>query len=228
MTAAARTPGLCATARGSWCARALRPVAARFSSDLAPASTKVAAVIREEIKHEKQEYQQPKDIRKFLQETKAVFKDTEGDVNLCLERELGDKLVRIEWQLSSPFDPEAMGAEDEGEQDDASTDFMVTVESQSSGQGMTFYCSTQAGQDHRYVIGNVKCYADTAERDNVSAYSGPEFEDLDDKVQESLEEYLESVGLGTAMCDFIDAVALDKEQREYIRWLNLVGDFLES
>merc|ERR1712232_1445425 len=113
------------------------------------------------------------------------------------ERRMGDKSVRIEWQLSSPFD----------------TDMMVTVENK-SGAGLIFYCSTMAGEDHRYVIGNVKTYASVEERDSVSSFHGPEFEDLDDKLQEAFDEYLAELGMNNEICDFVDSMAIDKEQRE--------------
>merc|ERR1712066_952232 len=97
-----------------------------------------------------------------------------------------------------------------------------------SGAGVSFFCSTTAGEDHRYVIGNLKSFANVEEKDSISGYNGPEFEDLDDKLQESCDEYLAEVGMNNEVCDFIDASALDKEQREYLRWLKQTKAFLES
>eukprot|EP00421_Protoceratium_reticulatum_P040363 CAMPEP_0168449832 /NCGR_PEP_ID=MMETSP0228-20121227/47801_1 /TAXON_ID=133427 /ORGANISM="Protoceratium reticulatum, Strain CCCM 535 (=CCMP 1889)" /LENGTH=34 /DNA_ID= /DNA_START= /DNA_END= /DNA_ORIENTATION= len=34
--------------------------------------------------------------------------------------------------------------------------------------------------------------------------------------------------MNNEVCDFIDALALDKEQQEYIRWLKIAKKFLES
>ena len=136
-------------------------------------------------------------------------------------------MVRIEWQLASPFNPNVDAEGDAGFEQEA-TDFSVTVEHKEKGSGLTFYCSTQTGEDHRYVIGNVKAFSSAEEKDSVSAYNGPEFEDVDDKLQEALDEYLAEVGMNNEVCDFIDASALDKEQREYIRWLKITKDFLES
>merc|ERR1719327_2516373 len=107
------------------------------------------------------------------------------------------------------------------------TDLMVTVENK-SGAGLIFYCCTQSGEDHRYIIGNVKTFAAAEEKDSVSSYNGPEFEDLDDKLQEAFDEYLAEIGMNTEVCDFIDAMALDKEQREYVRWLNTAKKFLSE
>merc|ERR1712039_1058316 len=133
----------------------------------------------------------------------------------------------IEWQLTSPFDP---NGDIEGEEslDQEATEVSVTVESKSNGSGIAFYCSTQTGEDHRYVIGNVKSFANSEEKDGITSYNGPEFEDLDDKLQEAMDEYLAEVGMNNEVCDFIDASALDKEQREYIRWLKISKTFLEA
>merc|ERR1712187_390334 len=98
-------------------------------------------------------------------------------------------------------------------------DFSVRIDDDKTGAGLTFYCSTLAGEDHRYVIGNVRTFGSKDERDSIAGFNGPEFEDLDDKLQESLDEYLAESGMSTGVCDFIDAMALDKEQREYVRWL---------
>lgn len=82
-------------------------------------------------------------------------------------------------------------------------------------------CSgTAAGEGHRYVIGNCRAFTSVAEKESASSYNGPEFEDLDDNMQEAFDEYLAEVGLTDGVCDFIDATALDKEQREYMRWLS--------
>merc|ERR1719157_300078 len=104
----------------------------------------------------------------------------------------------------------------------------ITCENKKAGNGLTFYCSTQPGEDHRYVIGNVKAFANAEEKDSITSYNGPEFEDLDDKLQEAFDEYLAELGLNSEICDFIDAMAVDKEQREYVNWLKNSKKFLSE
>jgi|EP00927_Polykrikos_kofoidii_P014719 complement component 1 Q subcomponent-binding protein len=191
-------------------------------------SAKVANVLQAEIKHEDEQYEQAKEIKSFLKSSPFKFADTDGDVNMSLSREMGDRVVQIEWQLTSPFDPMADAEGEEENMEQEATDFCVTIENKSKGVGMSFYCSTQAGEEHRFVIGNLKMFANAEEKESASSFNGPEFEDLDDKVQESFDEYLAEAGLSSEVCDFIDAMALDKEQREYIRWLKTAKMFFES
>ncbi|CAE8632866.1 unnamed protein product [Polarella glacialis] len=197
------------------------------SRGFSAAASKVSQVLGGELKHEQEQYEQAKEITSFLK-SNSDFKlaDKDGDVNMALEKQVGEKTVRIEFQLTSPFDPQG---ETEGQEEEAmeeSTEFSVSVED-ASGAGVTFYCSTQTGEDHRYVIGNVRTYASKEEKEAVTSYNGPEFEDLDDKVQEALDEYLGEVGVSSEVCDFVDAMASDKEQREYVRWLTITKKFLE-
>lgn len=192
------------------------------------AGGKVAKVLGQEIQHEEEQYEQAKEIKKFLKDTPFKLEEGDGDVNMSLARELGGNTIRIEWQLSSPFDP---NMEPEGEGQDMepdSTDFSVTIEKTGGGPGMIFYCSTQAGEDHRFVIGNVQSFTSAEMKTSPSSYNGPDFEDLDDKLQESLDEYLAECGMNDDVCNFIDAMALDKEQREYTNWLKDVKKFLEG
>merc|ERR1719343_1586475 len=191
------------------------------------AGTKVLKTIQAEIKHEEEQYEQAKEVKAFLKSTPFKLVEVDGDCNMALERDIGDKVVRVEWQLTSPFDPDA-DAEGGDEGSMQATDLSVTVESKSSGAGLVFYCSTQTGEDHRYVIGNVRSFASAEEKDSITSYNGPEFEDLDDKLQEAFDEYLAELGMSSEVCDFVDAMAVDKEQREYVRWLKTTKACLES
>lgn len=191
------------------------------------AAAKVSQTLASEIKHEQEQYEQPKEIKAFLKDSEFKFTDADGDVNMMLERTVGDKVARIEWQLTSPYAPE----EDmEGEEMDGqeATDFVVSIENKEGSNGISFYCSTQGGEDHRYIIGHVKSYSSAEEKESVTSYNGPDFEDIDDKLQESFDEYLAEVGMNNELCDFIDAMALDKEQREYVGWLEKTQQFLDA
>jgi len=147
-------------------------------------------------------------------------------VNMTLKRETGNFIVSVDFQLVSPVSD--MPEEEGGEEDDyppETTDFSITVENKTQGGGLILYCSTTppTGEDgaepHRFVIGNMRTFSSPEEKEDPAAYNGPEFEDLDEKLQETLDEWLSSLGVDPSLIDFIDAMAVDKEQREYITWL---------
>jgi complement component 1 Q subcomponent-binding protein len=209
-----------------------------FASRPAPAlstTQKLVKVLNSELAQEQDQYEQPSYVQQFLKENPEwSLQDEAGDVNMKLSRETGGKLVTVEWQLVSPFNPSypeegAEGQETEAEPPMESTDFTITVaDKATSERGLIFYCSTAAGEgEHEYVIGNVRSFDSAAERDSVTGYNGPDFEDLNEEVQQTLDEYLATLGINDQVRLFVDTAAIDKEQREYNRWLKNTVEFLK-
>ncbi|KAI4835679.1 mitochondrial acidic protein MAM33 [Plasmodium brasilianum] len=193
----------------------------RFASSEAQ---KLSEVVKAEVQHEKSNYEAPENIKKFLQTSGWKFEEQEGDVNMVLTKTVDGMKIIIDFQLVSPFQ-----AEGENEAQAEMTDFSVTVEKPNKQGGITFYCTTlQNDEKFRYMIGNVKYYKNEEGKNSVSAYNGPEFEDLDDSLQTSLDEWLANLGVDSELCDFIDSCSIDKEQREYMLWLQNISNFIES
>lgn len=206
-----------------------------FVRSFSVAAEKLQKGLTNELQYETENYEKPDILSKLPADWKLT--DTAGDVNMKIEKDIdGSRTCRIEWQLISPFDPnmDDMGEEGAEEQPEPTdeVDFQITIEQKDGSKGMAFYCTTQSpweGQDapegekdevpQRFVVGNVKVWDSLAERDNASAYNGPDFTDLEDSVQEALDEYLGELGIDSGVFDFIDASAVDKEHREYMRWL---------
>ncbi|KAB2102485.1 hypothetical protein AG0111_0g9059 [Alternaria gaisen] len=68
----------------------------------------------------------------------------------------------------------------------------------------------------------------TAEKDwsRRALYTGPPFSNLDEDLQILLEKYLEERGINTRLALFIPDYIDHKEQKEYIKWLNNVKNFV--
>lgn len=58
-------------------------------------------------------------------------------------------------------------------------------------------------------------------------YTGPPFNNLDEDLQILLEKYLEERGVNTRLALFIPDYIDHKEQKEYVKWLNSVKQFVE-
>jgi complement component 1 Q subcomponent-binding protein len=59
-------------------------------------------------------------------------------------------------------------------------------------------------------------------------YLGPDFVSLDEDIQKGLSEYLINNGLDQPTVAFIEVMAMDKEQRLYMKWLQEVNKFIKD
>ncbi|KAL4980631.1 mitochondrial glycoprotein [Aspergillus desertorum] len=73
-------------------------------------------------------------------------------------------------------------------------------------------------------------HAATAEKDwaRQSMYAGPPFENLDEDLQTYLERYLEERGINAELANMIPDYIQVKEQKEYVRWLENVRNFVAA
>lgn len=59
-------------------------------------------------------------------------------------------------------------------------------------------------------------------------YGGPVFQDLDEDLQVLFERYIEERGITTDLALFIPNYVQYKEQKEYMKWLENVHDFVKA
>ena len=57
-------------------------------------------------------------------------------------------------------------------------------------------------------------------------YSGPDYHSLDPSLKKALNDYFTELGINGELANFIDAVALDKDQKIYLKWLEDSKEFL--
>ena len=62
--------------------------------------------------------------------------------------------------------------------------------------------------------------------EQTDEYMGPEFNTLEEKLQEEFQNYFESLGINSELASFIQVLAVDKDQRLYINWLKQVNNFI--
>ncbi|CDJ66138.1 mitochondrial glycoprotein domain-containing protein, putative, partial [Eimeria necatrix] len=180
-----------------------------FSSSAAAAAESLAAVIQKEIAHEKAQYEPEKKIKEFLETKKWQLQEKENDVLVTLTREVDGLKVTVEFSCIQP----AAAAEEEAALPESS-DFTVSVH-RSDGSGLLFYCSTTAEDETaRFCIGQVRHFVDSSSKESLASYPGPYFEDLDEAFQQQLDSWLAAVGVDGQLCDFLEAFAADKENRE--------------
>ncbi|XP_026192647.1 uncharacterized protein At2g39795, mitochondrial [Cyclospora cayetanensis] len=192
-----------------------------FSSSTAAAES-LAGVIQKEIAHEKSQYEADSQLKSFLESNKWQLEDKENDVLVTLTKEVDGRKVIVEFSCIQP------SGGDEEETIPEASDFTVSVQNP-QGSGLLFYCSTtNEDEAARFCIGQVRYFSDASSKDSLAEYPGPYFEDLDDSFQQGLDSWLSALGIDGELCDFIDRFAADKENREYIAWLNKLQGFISK
>ena len=142
----------------------------------------------------------------------------------------GNINVTSEDRVSPADRPELTDEEDALEQDDSmEPGFAVRVNvTVTKPNGQALQLETIA-EDGTFEIENVYHFAsaDLAEAKTVdkdfarqNIYAGPPFSNLDDSLQILFHRYLEERGVDTALAEFIPGYIYEKEQKEYLKWLD--------
>ena len=120
--------------------------------------------------------------------------------------------------------------EAEDEDEDVTIHFSVSVSRGDGHEGLEFSCATDGEtaevRNVRYeaIGGGGGGEADEDDEDEYfSSYPGPNYDELDESVQEEFHKYLEARGIDATLANYIAEAHVDKEQREYTRWLENAG-----
>ncbi|CAH8258751.1 unnamed protein product [Arabidopsis lyrata] len=63
---------------------------------------------------------------------------------------------------------------------------------------------------------------------SASSYGGPEFEELDDQLQDALYQFLEERGISDELAVFLHRYMKNKGKAEYVRWMESVKSYVEQ
>lgn len=146
-----------------------------------------------------------------------------------------DDVTNIPNEMSEGSSAEegAAGFEDELDAiDELMCNARVVVENTSNNTALfvNLFLENEAGLvvDHFNVQENATEFLKEASEGKFSdlvSYSGPSFSMLDENLQITFEEYLESKGINHELSDFITSYSEFKEENEYRKWLTNVKSF---
>lgn len=213
------------------------------------ASSLSEALLRE-MKHENEAYE-PSDVARRGPPTPFTVNETDGDAEVSLSRTYGeDEEVHVTFVAQEePYDEnededdsydstdddsfdsedseEYDDEDDENDEDKISIDFNVVVsKSSDESKHLEFDCVT----DGEFVEIKSVIFEEYDDETPLmgTPYSGPNFEDLEETVQDKFYEYLEERGINSDLANYIVEAHLDKEQREYTNWLEKVATFVKT
>ncbi|KAH7907540.1 mitochondrial glycoprotein [Hygrophoropsis aurantiaca] len=202
--------------------------------------------LAEELKYEKEaaESAAPEFLKTFKEQGLWTIEDTVGNDEVTLTRKFGNENIRLMFSIADiqTADEDPQYEQEEG--DDANsedepihtypirTSFAITKANGKGSINIDTMC-----QEGAFIIDNISYYPDaqlgtelTAEADwkRRGLYIGPQFDTLDVAVQEEFEKYLQERGINESLAMFIPEYSEYKEQKEYVRWLDNVKNFVDA
>ena len=125
------------------------------------------------------------------------------------------------------------GNGDDNDEDDSlnfGINFTVTITKNDTGNKILVDCV--AGQqiqisNIQYLNASASANAN-ADDEEIEAYGGPVFDQLEESLQDAFYDYLEDRGINDDMCFFVLTYSGHKEQQEYKYWLNNLLQFVEK
>jgi len=240
------SPSAVAAVQASRAARGFRASSLAFEEASPPEGGErgLSQVLGEELEHERTTYVPSEVVAKGPPEPFEMI-ETDGDCEITLVRAFGDdeeiavtfNATEDPYEEDEYFVSDADGAatnEAEDEDEDVTIHFSVSVSRGDGHEGLEFSCATDGEtvevRNVRYeaIGGGGGGEADEDDEDEYfSSYPGPNYDELDESVQEEFHKYLEARGIDATLANYIAEVHVDKEQREYTRWLENVANFVK-
>ncbi|KIR67283.1 hypothetical protein I312_102628 [Cryptococcus bacillisporus CA1280] len=184
------------------------------------------------------------EVPAFIESFKAQgvwnIEDTAGSDDVVLTRKFGNETLKLTFQVSdldaTAFDAEYPPAEEDSEAPASGpasiTCSLVITKSAAPGALMVDLETCDEGFEITNVAVYDKALADAkgAEGDweRRSRYMGPQFDHLDETVQEAFGSYLAERGVDESLADFVLSYCEHKEQKDYVSWINQVRGFVEQ
>lgn len=153
------------------------------------------------------------------------IQDNPGERTVLLTREYQDEVIKVEVDMPNPDLGED---EDEGSNEDEANErtSIPLVVNISKGNGMHLEFGVTAFPDEITIDSlSIKQPGDSEDQ---LAYEGPDFNDLDENLRKAFHKYLEIRGIKPSLTNFLHEYMINKDNREYLQWLNNLKKFVEK
>lgn len=207
-----------------------------YSTAPETASQELAKCLESEIKHEEETFD-AEEIQSVLEGFPFQMEHKIGDREVRFTRTMGDEKIVINFMIDEHTqeeeDMEAFREEgmDELDQEEPMLviPFSVVISKPSKPElgAMVFSMTSDDTGIEPQLIWHSTDAADI-ESTLPTCYPGPKLTDLDQKLEDSLIGYLKTRGIDNSLGEIINDVYQDKEQREYVNWLNKLEGFVSK
>ncbi|CAH2037454.1 unnamed protein product [Thlaspi arvense] len=147
-----------------------------------------------------------------------------GEQWISLKRKFGDKEdIKIEATMFDGSVPSSKSTSSDPEDVQLHITFVVNVSKGGDGETLEIMCS--AWPD---TIQISKFFVRKSSKSSPNAYIGPEFEEMEDELQDSVYRFLEERGISDDLAVFLHQYMKNKDKAEYIRWMECVKSYVEQ
>ncbi|CAL2239589.1 unnamed protein product [Prunus armeniaca] len=148
----------------------------------------------------------------------------------ALKRTFGDEEITISVMRLANIVPGDGGEDDGADDGDDINQLFLHVDVSKPGQkeSLHFLCGLYPDALGIHSV-SMRPKADAASSvEDGSSYTGPVFEDLDEKIRDAFHNYLEERGVGDSLFPFLRAWLYVKDHRNLMRWFKSVGTFINE
>ncbi|KAG1800362.1 mitochondrial glycoprotein [Suillus plorans] len=202
--------------------------------------------LAEELKYEKEAVAdapgEPEFLKTFKEQGIWEIQDVTGNDEVTLVRKFGNETIRMMFSIAdiqnAEEEPEYEQEEGEGGEDQPPNSYPIRASfSITKGNAKGSINIDTMCQEGAFIVDNMSYYPDaqlgtelTAEADwkRRGLYIGPQFDTLDVSVQEEIEKWLQERGINENLATFVPEYSEFKEQKEYVRWLDNVKNFVDA
>ncbi|GAB2288565.1 hypothetical protein Dimus_022894 [Dionaea muscipula] len=196
----------------------------RFASGRPSSDESLLAVIESEIKCA-EETEEPTQASDIPAEFPFKIEDNPRQHTITLTREYNGETIAVEVSM-----PDLVTGEEDDE-DDKDDDERTTQSSiplivsvvKPGGPSLEFACTAYADE---ITIDSLSLKS--PDSDDQIAYEGPDFSDLDENLQKGFLKYLEIRGIKPSTTNFLHEYMIQKDSREYLRWLVDLKKFVSA
>ncbi|KAG6532592.1 uncharacterized protein At2g39795, mitochondrial-like [Zingiber officinale] len=115
--------------------------------------------------------------------------------------------------------------DDQEERPSQSSIPLTVIVSKGKGPSLEFSC---AAYPDEVTIDSMSVRENKESDDEMLAYEGPDFNDLDENLQKAFHKYLEIRGISPLTTNFLHEYMINKDGREYLLWLNNLKQFIQK
>lgn len=207
--------------------------------------SQLSSILSGEIKLEQENFEPvPASVSEFLKESGFSIIEKEGLDEVELVKKAGSETVHVFFSVSDitngsehfleNMNEEGAEAEEEEGFDVEMPPVRANIVIEKPAGALGVECVVQ---NNVVIVESITPYpsgevalSNTAESDykRREIYQGPPFANLDENVQSSFEQYLESRGINSDLADFVIEYSSHRENKEYFAWLNKFKTFVEA